>query len=491
VSLSTLHQEGVVSLRERVVAGEVSAAELTRTFIDRIAQFDSQLASVVHYDAEDALEQAQRVDQARAEGQPLGPLAGVPVLLKDNLCTRGMPTTCASRVLEGYVPPYDAHVVEAVRRAGAIVLGKTNMDEFAMGSSTEHSAFGPTRNPWDRSRVPGGSSGGSAAATAAGLAAAALGSDTGGSVRQPAALCGVTALKPTYGRVSRYGLVAFASSLDQVGPIARSVADVARLLGVIAGHDPRDATSVQREVAEYETHGGRERRSLKVGVLRDELDSGCDSDTKRAVERAAEQLAQAGCELVDVHLPHAGHAVSVYYLIAPSEASSNLARYDGMRYGKRVAGRDLLETYDKTRAEGFGPEVKRRIMLGTYALSAGYYEAYYLRAQKVRTLLRRDYEAAFSHCDVVLGPTSPTPAFEIGERLQDPLSMYQTDRHTLPPSLVGLPALNVPCGRSAEGLPLGMQLTAPPYEEARLLGLGELFERVGAHEQPGPPPDYA
>jgi aspartyl-tRNA(Asn)/glutamyl-tRNA(Gln) amidotransferase subunit A len=476
---------GIAALAEDVAAGRVSAVELTRQALAQAEAANGSLGAFLYIDPEGALAQAGMVDRARQAGEPLGPLAGVPIGVKDNLCTRGVPTTCASRILEGYVPPYDAHVVERLRQAGAVILGKTNMDEFAMGSSNEHSAFGPVRNPWDTTRVPGGSSGGSAAAAAAGLVAGALGSDTGGSVRQPAAFCGVTAIKPTYGRVSRYGLVAFASSLDQVGPMACSVRDTARLLGVVAGHDPRDATSAPQAVPDYEAECGREVRGLRIGRLAEV--EGNDPDVAEAVRGAARAFESLGCELVDVELPHAQHAVSMYYLIAPSEASSNLARFDGMRYGLRVAGADLLDTYAKTRQAGFGPEVKRRIMLGTYALSAGYYEAYYLRAQKVRTLLRQDFEAAFEQCDLLLSPTAPTPAFVLGEKLEDPLQMYLADIYTLPSSLAGLASISVPCGFSSGGLPIGAQLTAPAFEEGRLVRAAHAFEQQAGLLERRPP----
>ncbi|MFW5920517.1 MAG: Asp-tRNA(Asn)/Glu-tRNA(Gln) amidotransferase subunit GatA [Polyangiales bacterium] len=473
---------GISDLASQVASAEVAAVEVARMALARIDERDGELGCFLYRDAEGALASAAVVDRARRAGETLGPLAGVPIAVKDNLCTRGVPTTCASRILEGYVPPYDATVVQRLRRAGAVIVGKTNLDEFAMGSSNEHSAFGPTRNPWDRTRVPGGSSGGSAAAVAAGLAQGALGSDTGGSVRQPGAFCGVTAIKPTYGRVSRYGLVAFASSLDQVGPFGRSVRDAARLLGVIAGADPRDATCADRPVDDYEAACGRDVQGLRVGVVREQLEGqGNDPEVRAAVEKAAEQLEGLGCELVDVSLPSAGAAVSVYYLIAPSEASSNLARYDGVRYGLRVRGDSLRATYDKTRAAGFGPEVKRRIMLGTYALSAGYYEANYLRAQKVRTLLRRDYERAFESCDVLLSPTAPTPAFALGDKTSDPLAMYLNDVYTLPPSLAGLPALSTACGFTGGGLPIGLQLTAPAFEEARLVRAAHAYEQAAGH----------
>lgn len=474
--MSELPWQSAFELRAQVASGERSAVDVTRAYLARAEALNPKLRCFLTVDYEGALAAAAQVDRARSAGEELGPLAGVPVAIKDNLCTRGLRTTCASKILEAYVPPYDAHVVEALRRAGAVIVGKTNLDEFAMGSSNENSAFGEVANPWDLSRAPGGSSGGSACATAAGLATVALGSDTGGSVRQPAAFCGITAIKPTYGRVSRYGLVAFASSLDQVGPMARSVREAAAVLEVVAGHDPRDATSAERETGAYVAACDRGVRGLRVGVVRDLLDGLQDSDVRTSVEAALGALEKAGATLVDVSLPHAEHAVSVYYLIATAEASSNLARFDGIRYGLRVQGEDLTDTYTKTRAQGFGPEVRRRIMLGTYALSAGYYDAFYLKAQRVRTLIRRDYDTAFEHCDVVCTPTTPTPAFSLGEKTGDPLQMYLADIFTLPPSLAGVAALSTPCGLSKEGLPLGLQLVAPPFEEEVLCSVAQVVE---------------
>ncbi|HSN81782.1 MAG TPA: Asp-tRNA(Asn)/Glu-tRNA(Gln) amidotransferase subunit GatA [Polyangiales bacterium] len=468
--------QSAFQIREQVASGAVSAVEVARAYLNRAETLNPTLRCFLTLDYEGALAAAAQVDRARRAGEALGSLAGVPIALKDNLCTRGVPTTCASKILEGYIPPYDAHVVEALRAAGAIILGKTNLDEFAMGSSNENSAFGNVHNPWDLARAPGGSSGGSACATAAGLTALALGSDTGGSVRQPAAFCGITAIKPTYGRVSRYGLVAFASSLDQVGPMARSVREAAQLLEVVAGHDPRDATSAERETGAYLAACDRDVRGLRIGVVRDLLEGLQDTDVRSSVQAALGALENAGAELVDVSLPHADHAVSVYYLIATAEASSNLARFDGIRYGLRVEGEDLAETYTKTRAQGFGPEVRRRIMLGTYALSAGYYDAFYLKAQRVRTLIRRDYDAAFERCDVVCTPTTPTPAFALGEKTSDPLEMYLADIFTLPPSLAGVAALSTPCGLSGDGLPIGLQLVAPPFEEELLCTVAQAVE---------------
>ena len=471
-----LHALCVTELASAVAGGEVSAVEVTRAYLERIERFNPALNAYLHVDAQGALAAAAAVDRARAQGDAPGPLAGVPLALKDNLCTRGLPTTCGSRILQNYVPPYDADVVERLRAAGAVLLGKLNMDEFAMGSSNENSAFGPVHNPWDLSRAPGGSSGGAAAVTAARLSVAALGSDTGGSVRQPAGFCGVTAIKPTYGRVSRYGLVAFASSLDQVGPIARNVRDAARLLAVIAGHDPRDATSAQSPVEAYEDECSRELSGLRVGVLVDAI-AGCEPSTRQAIESALSRLQALGCEPVTVSLPHAEHAIAVYYIVATAEASSNLARFDGMRYGLRVRGEDLRDTYRKSRSAGFGREVKRRIMLGTYALSAGYYDAFYLKAQRVRTLIVRDFERAFERCDLLLMPTSPGPAFKLGE-VKDPLSMYKQDIFTLPASLAGVPALSMPCGLTDGRLPIGLQLVGPHFTEARLVRVASALEQA-------------
>jgi aspartyl-tRNA(Asn)/glutamyl-tRNA(Gln) amidotransferase subunit A len=463
-------------IRDQVEKGAASAVDITRAYLDRAESLNPRLACFLTVDHEGALAAAAQVDRARRTGHALGPLAGVPIAIKDNLCTRGVRTTCASKILGEYIPPYDAHVIEAIRKSGAVIIGKTNLDEFAMGSSNENSAFGNVANPWNLDRAPGGSSGGSACATAAGLAPIALGSDTGGSVRQPAAFCGITAIKPTYGRVSRYGLIAFASSLDQVGPMARSVRESAALLEVIAGHDPRDATSADHRVGEYAAACDRGVKGLRVGVVRDLLDGLQDADVKRSIEAALKSLEKEGATLIDVSLPHAKHAVSVYYLVATAEASSNLARFDGIRYGLRVPGSDLTETYTNTRAQGFGPEVRRRIMLGTYALSAGYYDAFYLKAQRVRTLIRRDYDSAFETCDVVCTPTAPTPAFALGEKTDNPLEMYLADIFTLPASLAGLPAISTPSSLSSDGLPIGLQLVAPPFEEERLCTVAQAVE---------------
>jgi aspartyl-tRNA(Asn)/glutamyl-tRNA(Gln) amidotransferase subunit A len=474
--MSDFPWQSAFEIRQQVAAGSVSALEVTRAYLSRAEELNPKLSCFLTIDYEGALASAAQVDRMRGGGEELGPLAGVPIAVKDNLCTRGVRTTCASKILGEYIPPYDAHVVEAVRASGAVILGKTNLDEFAMGSSNENSAFANVRNPWALDRAPGGSSGGSASATAAGLVPLALGSDTGGSVRQPAAFCGITAIKPTYGRVSRYGLVAFASSLDQVGPMARSVREASRLLEVLAGHDRRDATSADRETGAYLAACDRQVKGLRIGVVRDLIDGLQDGDVRAGAEAAFSALEKKGAVLVDVSLPHAKHAVSVYYLIATAEASSNLARFDGIRYGLRVPGEDLTETYTNSRAQGFGPEVRRRIMLGTYALSAGYYDAFYLKAQRVRTLIRRDYDTAFERCDVVCTPTTPTPAFALGEKTGDPLEMYLADIFTLPPSLAGVPAVSTPCGLSAAGLPIGLQLVAPPFEEEVLCTVAQSVE---------------
>jgi len=465
-----------VELADQVKTGALSAEQVTDTFLLRAKRLDPALHSLLHLASDAASAAARAVDQKRKDGKALGALAGVPIVIKDNLCVRGMPMTCGSRILEGYVPPYDAHVIERLRAEDAVLIGKANMDEFAMGSSNEHSAYGPTRNPWNTACAPGGSSGGSAVATAARLAPLALGSDTGGSVRQPAAFCGVTAIKPTYGRVSRYGLVAYASSLDQVGPFGRDVRDAARLLSVISGHDGRDATSVARPSEDFEAACGRDVRGLKVGVVRGLDANGNAPSVNAAFAAALATFKQLGCEIVEVDLEHLKHAVATYYLLATAEASSNLARFDGMRYGPRVTGSDLLRTYGDTRTAGFGHEVKRRIMLGTYALSAGYYDAFYLKAQRVRTLIANDYVQAFARCDVIATPTAPTPAWKLGEKTSDPLAMYLADIYTLPANLAGIPALSTPAGLDPEGMPIGIQLAAKAFEETRLIALTHAFE---------------
>jgi len=465
----------------RFRAGKLRAVDATRACLDRVGRYDGAVHAFLHVDADGALAAAAALDARRDAGDALddAPLAGVVIALKDNLSTRGAPTSCASEMLARYVAPYDADCVTRLRAAGAVVIGKTNLDEFAMGSSTENSAFGPTRNPWDLARTPGGSSGGSAAAVAAGFCHAALGTDTGGSVRQPAALTGTVGLKPTWGRVSRYGLVAFASSLDVVSPFGRSVADAAMLYDVIAGPDPRDATCVDRPVERADLSRGAEvLRGLRVGVPREYFAEGVDPEVAASVRAAVDRMADAGAEVVELSMPHTAHAVAAYYVLAPAEASSNLARFDGVRYGLRVEGRDLRAMYGATRDAGFGPEVKRRILLGTFALSAGYAEAFYGRAQRARTLIARDFARAFERVDVLATPTSPTAAFELGARTGDPLAMYLADVCTLPPSLAGVPALSLPSGRTRGALPIGLQLVAPPFAEARLLAVAHGVEQL-------------
>ncbi|HXF82942.1 MAG TPA: Asp-tRNA(Asn)/Glu-tRNA(Gln) amidotransferase subunit GatA [bacterium] len=472
----------LADLRARVLA----PSELMRACLDRIAALEPTLHAFLALDPDRAMAQARAWDERYARGEMVPPLAGLPVAVKDNLCTTDFPTTCGSRILEGWISPYDATAVTRLRQAGAIVVGKTNLDEFAMGSSTENSAFGPTRNPWDPSRVPGGSSGGSAAAVAAGCVPLALGSDTGGSIRQPAGFCGIVGVKPTYGRVSRYGLVAFASSLDQIGPLARTVADAALLLEVVAGCDPADATSVDTPVPPYRQALEEGVRGLRVGVVREAFGDGLAPEVRDAVQTAARVLAEAGAALTDVSLPTIPYALPTYYLLATSEASANLARYDGVRYGLRVPSRDLRTMYTATRRAGFGAEVKRRIMLGTYALSAGYYEGFFLKAQQVRTLIRRDFEAAFARADLLLLPTSPTVPFPLGERVDDPLQMYLADVYTIPVNLAGLPAISIPCGLPG-GLPVGLQLIGRPFEEPVVLRAAHAYEQATPWHARRPP----
>jgi aspartyl-tRNA(Asn)/glutamyl-tRNA(Gln) amidotransferase subunit A len=475
-----------VSLPERatdiaaaVAAGTVSAVDVCDAALERIRTVDPPLNAFLRV-ADSARARAAELDRTRPAQAPL---LGVPVALKDNICTAGIPTTAASRLLEHYVPPYSAAVVERLERAGAVVIGKTNCDEFAMGSSTEHSAFGPTRNPWAPDRIPGGSSGGSAVAVAAGMVPLSLGSDTGGSIRQPAALCGVFGLKPTYGRVSRYGLIAFASSLDQIGPFAASTADLAAIFGVIAGADARDSTSAAVPVPDCGPALAGDVRGLRVGVPRDLVGDGVEAEVRRAFDAALEALVDAGAVLSDVTLPHAPLAIPVYYLVANAEASSNLARYDGVRYGARAEAATLHDVYYRTRAL-FGAEAKRRIMIGTFVLSAGYYDAYYVKAQQVRALIRRDYDTAFAAVDVVAMPTSPTTAFPIGARTDDPLQMYLADVFTVAANLAGLPAISIPAGLTGENLPVGLQLTARPFEETTLLAAAAAVERRMPRRRP-------
>jgi aspartyl-tRNA(Asn)/glutamyl-tRNA(Gln) amidotransferase subunit A len=457
--------------------GDLTPTAVAEAYLARIDALDGRVGAYLTVVRDQALAAARESELRWRAGAPLGPLDGAPVALKDVLCTRGVRTTCGSKMLEGFVPPYDATVVERLRAAGAVILGKTNMDEFAMGSSTEHSAFHPTRNPWDLARVPGGSSGGSAAAVAGGLAAGGFGSDTGGSIRQPAAFCGVVGMKPTYGRVSRYGLIALASSLDQVGPFARDVRDAALLLGAVAGHDRRDATSIQAPVPEYVAELSKGVAGLTLGLPDEYFIDGMDPDVERAVRAAIEVLKELGARLERVSLPTTKHSLAAYYLILPAEASSNLARYDGVKFGLRVPGRDLVEMESRTRAAGFGAEVKRRIMLGTYALSAGYYDAYYGKAQSVRTLVRREFAAAFARVDLIVAPTTPNVAFKHGEK-EDPLSMYLNDVFTIPGNLAGIPGISVPCGFSVTGLPIGLQVLGRPLDEPRVLRAAYAYEQA-------------
>ena len=502
-------------LLSELQSGNVTAVELTRACLAQIEQHDGDVGAFLRVDSQRALAQAEAIDQRRRRQDRLGPLAGLPVAVKDVLCTQGEPTTCASRMLEHFVPPYDATVVARLKAADAILIGKTNCDEFAMGGSTENSSFRVTRNPWDHERTPGGSSGGSAACLAARMVPLSIGTDTGGSIRQPAAFCGVTGLKPTYGRVSRYGLIAFASSLDQAGPLARSVEDAALLLQVIAGHDPRDATSAPTPVPPYRELLSQSVRGLRIGVVREHFGEGLDSEIEAAVREAVKVFQSQGAHMRDISLPHSRYGVATYYIIAPSEASSNLARYDGVHYGYRsdevtflseldaeraelaaAAGEEaiaaldtpLVRMYRRTRAEGFGPEVKRRIMLGTYALSAGYYEAYYLKALKVRRLVRDDYDAAFRDVDVLLGPVTPNPPFRLGQFTDDPLAMYLGDLCTVGANLAGIPGISIPCGVTRAGLPIGLQLQGPPLQEERLLRAAFAFEAATDWHMRSPEP---
>jgi aspartyl-tRNA(Asn)/glutamyl-tRNA(Gln) amidotransferase subunit A len=468
----------IATARTALDARALSATDLARAALDRVARTEPAVHALLSVTADRALADAAAADRRLAAGER-GPLLGIPVVLKDIFATRGIPTTCGSRILEGFVPPYDSDAAERLARAGSVLIGKANLDEFAMGSSNENSAFGPARNPWDLERVPGGSSGGSAASVAALQCLASLGTDTGGSIRLPASYCGVSGLKPTYGRVSRYGVIAYASSLDQVGPLAWTVADVAAVLGVIAGHDPRDSTSVPRPVPDYVAGLTGDVRGLRVGMPREYFAEGITPDVERATRAAIAALAERGAQVVEVGLPHTEYAIATYYLVATAEASSNLARYDGVRFGLRRtdSGDSLVEMYRRTRDAGFGAEVKRRIMLGTYALSAGYYDAYYLKALRVRTLIRRDFDEAFARCDVIAAPTAPTTAFRLGEKVADPLAMYLSDVFTTSVNLAGLPGLSVPCGFDAAGLPIGLQLIAPAFDELTALRVGDAYQR--------------
>lgn len=481
-------------LHRQLINKERSAVDIAQESLNRIEALEPKLHSFLQVTAERALQQAKQVDDQIAAGESIGLLAGIPIGIKDNLCTQGIPTTCGSRILQHFVPPYESTVTRKLADAGAVMVGKTNMDEFAMGSSTETSAYQLTANPWDVERVPGGSSGGSAAAVAAGECTVALGSDTGGSIRQPAAFCGVVGMKPTYGLVSRYGLVAYASSLDQIGPFGRSVEDAAILLGAIAGHDPKDATSLKVEVPDYvsllqpELKSPQAKRKFRIGIIKETFGEGLDTVVAEAVHAAIDQFKALGAEICEISCPMFRYGLPTYYIIAPSEASANLARYDGVKYGFRSEdASSLLEMYRKTRAEGFGTEVKRRIMIGTYALSAGYYDAYYLKAQKVRTLIKQDFDTAFTKVDVLISPTSPTTAFKAGEKTDDPLSMYLSDLMTIPVNLAGLPGLSLPCGFDAQGLPIGLQLIGNVLREDLVLQAAYAYEQTTEwhRRQPG------
>ena len=467
-------------IHRQYLTGEATPSEITRAALDRIEESQERLNAFITVDRGGALRRAAEMDAGIKDAIRTNPLAGIPVAVKDNMCREGLRTTCGSRILGNYLPPYTATAVARLSEAGAIIVGKTNMDEFAMGSSTENSSFGPVHNPWNEEYVPGGSSGGSAVAVAAGLVPIALGSDTGGSIRLPASFCGIVGLKPTYGRVSRYGLVAFASSLDQIGPLARNARDAARTLGVISGRDPFDSTSANVEVPDYLATLTDEVRGLRIGVPAECFGEGLDTEVRDRVEAAIEKLRERGAVIVPVSLPHSRYVVAVYYIIATAEASSNLARYDGVRYGLRAEeARSLAEMYRRTRDEGFGAEVKRRIMLGTFALSSGYYDAYYEKAQRVRAMLVADFDAAFECCDVIATPTAPTPPFRLGEKANDPLAMYLSDVYTVTLNLTGLPGISVPCGMTANGLPIGLQLIGNHFDEMRLLNVAYACEQSG------------
>jgi aspartyl-tRNA(Asn)/glutamyl-tRNA(Gln) amidotransferase subunit A len=473
----SINERTATELLSLQAKGEATAEAIADAFLAAIRDREPKVKAFLHVDEDAARQQARAVDAKRKRGEKLGALAGVPVAVKDVLCIKGVPTTCASKILQPFVPPYDARVVERLKAADAVLIGKTNMDEFAMGSSTENSAYQVTRNPWDLERIPGGSSGGSAAAVAACEAPLSLGTDTGGSIRQPASLCGIVGMKPTYGRVSRYGMVAFASSLDQIGPFAHDVTDAALLLETLAGHDDRDSTSIDRPVPAYSKTVNTPVKPLTIGVAKEYFAGGLDSEVESIIRTALKEYEKLGATVKEVSLPTSPYAVAAYYIVATAEASSNLARYDGMHYGYRTPGKlDLIATYSRTRAEGFGKEVQRRIMLGTYALSSGYKDAYYVKALKVRRLIKNDFDQAFSQCDVVMGPTAPTAAFKIGEKTSDPLAMYLSDIYTISCNLAGIAGMSIPCGFTRTGLPIGLQIQAPPFEEEKLLRIARMYE---------------
>ncbi len=481
-----LYELTIHELQKKIRSGEVSASQALNSVFGRIEAVEGNVHAYITLLKEKAFAEADRADRDIRAGN-LKPLTGIPVALKDIFCTRGIRTTCGSRILHNFIPPYDATVVEKLREAGAVITGKTNMDEFAMGSSTETSFFGITRNPWDLERIPGGSSGGSAAAVAADECIASLGSDTGGSIRQPAALCGVVGMKPTYGRVSRFGMIAFASSLDQIGPFTKDVEDCAIMMNAIAGHDVRESTSVPADVPDYREFVSRGIEGWNVGIPKEYFIEGIDAEVAAAVEKAIGAVEKLGGRCIPVSLPHTEYCLAVYYIVAPAEACSNLARYDGVKYGFRSEkGRDLLEKYKKSRSEGFGAEVKRRIMIGTYALSSGYYDAYYKKASQVRALIKKDFDDAFRQCDVILTPTSPTPAFKIGEKTDDPMQMYLSDIFTISTNLAGIPGLSVPCGYTAAGLPIGLQFLAGHFAEGKLIQIASAYERDAGIEKRKP-----
>lgn len=473
-----LSEYTALQIKAKIISREIRPIDLTEYFIQRIKSIDSDVQAYLTINEDEALKKASQIQKKIENSKNIGYLAGIPVAVKDNICTKGLYTTCASKILGNFIPPYDAYVVNRLKEEDAIILGKTNLDEFAMGSSTENSAYKITRNPWNSEYVPGGSSGGSAAAVAADLSTVALGSDTGGSVRQPAALCGVVGVKPTYGRVSRFGLIAFGSSLDQIGTLTRDVKDAALLLQVIAGHDFRDSTSLQVQVPDYLREIDSGVRGLRIGIPKEYFTDGLHDDVHNALKDALGKYEQLGAKVMDISLPHTEYAVAVYYIVANAEASSNLARYDGIRYGYRASkSQGIIDLYCRTRSEGFGNEVKRRIMLGNYALSSGYYDAYYLKASKVRSLIKNDFDLAFQKVDCIICPTSPVPGFKIGERAKNPLAMYLSDIYTIPANLAGIPGISLPCGFSKEGLPVGMQILGKHFEEKKLLQIAYAFER--------------
>ena len=485
--MTQLYELTAHELHEKLKTREMTSAELTQSVFNRIDAVEGQIEGYITLTRETALQQAEIADAGFQHGDEMPPLAGIPIAVKDVICTKGVLTTCGSKILGNFVPPYDATVITKLHRQGSVVIGKTNMDEFAMGSSTENSAYHITRNPWDLETIPGGSSGGSAAVVAADEAICSLGSDTGGSIRQPAALCGVVGMKPTYGRVSRFGLVAFASSLDQIGPFTKDVTDCALMLNAICGHDPMDSTSVNLPTPDYTEYLTNNIEGLKIGVPQEYFVEGMDTEVQEIVHTSVQALKECGASIEEISLPHTEYAIATYYIIAPAEASANLARYDGVRYGYRAEDADeLIDMYKKTRSRGFGEEVKRRIMLGTYALSSGYYDAYYLKGQKARTLIKSDFDRAFETVDAIVAPTSPTPAFKVGERTADPLQMYLSDVLTTPSSLAGLPGISVPCGLTKGGLPIGLQILAAPFEEGKVLNVAHTFEQHTNHHRQKP-----